>query len=41
MSEFIRPAELSFFSLTDRPGQISYQSDPLERLNAVIDWRIF
>ena len=39
--EFIRPAELSFFSLTERLSQISQQSDPLERLNAVIDWQIF
>lgn len=41
MSETIRPAELSFFSLTERLAQISRQSDPLERLNAVIDWQIF
>ena len=39
--ELIRPAELSFFSLTERLAQISHQRDPLERLNAVIDWRIF
>ncbi len=41
MPELIRPAELSFFSLTERLAQISQQSDPLERLNAVIDWQIF
>lgn len=39
--ETIRSAELSFFSLTERLGQISHQHDPLERLNAVIDWQIF
>lgn len=39
--EMIRPAELSFFSMTERLAQISHQKDPLERLNAVIDWRIF
>ena len=39
--ELIRPAELSFFSLTERLAQISQQRDPLERLNAVIDWQIF
>ena len=41
MSELICPAELSFFSLTERLAQISHQRDPLERLNAVIDWQIF
>lgn len=41
MSETIRPAELSFFSLADRLAQISHQHDPLERLNGVIDWKIF
>ncbi len=41
MPELIRSAELSFFSLTERLGQISHQKDPLERLNAVIDWQIF
>jgi IS5 family transposase len=41
VSETIRPAELSFFSLTERLAQISHQQDPLERLNAVIDWQIF
>src|SRR5260221_13195819 len=41
MSETIRPAELSFFSLGERLGQISHQGDPLERLNAVIDWPLF
>ena len=41
MPELIRPAELSFFSLTERLAQISHQRDPLERLNAVIDWQIF
>ena len=39
--ELIRPAELSFFSMTERRAQISQQRDPLERLNAVIDWQIF
>ncbi|KAB2661171.1 MAG: hypothetical protein DVB32_03245 [Verrucomicrobia bacterium] len=39
--ELIRLAELSFFSLTERLSQISEQSDPLEQLNAVIDWQIF
>jgi IS5 family transposase len=39
--ETIRPAELSFFSMTERLAQISNQRDPLERLNAVIDWQIF
>ena len=39
--ELIRPAELSFFSLTERLAQISEQRYPLERLNAVIDWQIF
>jgi len=41
MSELICPAELSFFSLTERLAQISHQRDRLERLNAVIDWQIF
>lgn len=41
VSETIRPSELSFFSLTERLAQISRQRDPLERLNAVIDWQIF
>lgn len=39
--ETLRPAELSFFSLTERLAQISRQRDPLERLAAVIDWEIF
>ena len=39
--ETIRPAELSFFSLTERLAQISRQQDPLERLDAVVDWQIF
>ena len=39
--ETIRPAELSFFSLTERLDQISRQQDPLERLDAVVDWQIF
>jgi len=39
--ETIRPAELSFFSMAERLAQISRQTDPLERLNAVIDWQIF
>jgi transposase, IS5 family len=39
--ETLRPAELSFFSLTERLAQISRQQDPLERLDAVIDWEIF
>jgi hypothetical protein len=34
----IRPAELFFFSMTERLAQIPHQQDPLERLNAVIDW---
>jgi IS5 family transposase len=41
MPEILRPAEPSFFSLSDRLAQISHQTDPLERLNGVIDWRIF
>ena len=39
--ETIRPTELSFFSLTERLAQISRQQDPLERLDAVVDWEIF
>ena len=41
MPEILRPAELSFFSLTERLAQISHQRDPLERLDGVIDWKIF
>jgi IS5 family transposase len=41
MAETIRPSELSFFSLTDRLARLSEQGDPLERLNAVIDWKLF
>ena len=41
MADIMRPAELSFFSLTDRLAQLSRQGDCLERLNAVIDWRLF
>lgn len=41
MTETLRAAELSFFSLADRLGQISRQGDPLENLNGVIDWQIF
>jgi IS5 family transposase len=41
VSETIRPVELSFFSRTERLDRISRQRDPLERLNAVIDWQIF
>ena len=41
MPENIRPAELSFFSLAERLAHISAQGDPLERLNAVIDWSMF
>lgn len=41
MTETIRPAELTFFSLADRLAQLSRQIDPLERLDAVIDWTLF
>ena len=36
----VRPAELFFFSLTERLAQISQERDPLERLKAIIDWEI-
>lgn len=41
MTETIRPSELSFFSLAERLARISGQGDPLERLNAVMDWKLF
>lgn len=41
MAQTMRPSELSFFSLADRLTLISEQGDPLERLNAVIDWKLF
>src|SRR5579863_2749413 len=30
-----------FFDLSTRYEQLSRQGDPLERLNAVVDWKIF
>ena len=41
MSQTLRPAELSFFSLSGRLAQISHQGDPLQRLDGVVDWEIF
>lgn len=33
--------QLGFFDLFNRQSQLSQQGDPLERLNKVIDWKIF
>ena len=33
--------QLGFFDLVTRYEQLSRQGDPLERLNAVVDWKIF
>lgn len=33
--------QLSFFDLVNRFEQLSHQGDPLERLNNVVDWKIF
>lgn len=33
--------QYGFFDLSNRHEQLSSQGDPLERLNSVVDWKIF
>ena len=38
---WLQPRDLSFFDHADRLALLSRQGDPLERLNAVVDWQLF
>jgi len=39
--EYVTNESMSFFSHADRHTKLSQIGDPLERLNAVIDWNLF